>query len=67
MQRYCALNENLELCNQDKFHITKVMRMKVNDLIEVAYDGKVFLCKILELSNNSVVFETLEEITKNNE
>lgn len=67
MQRYFALNEKLELCNQDKFHITKVMRMKVNDLIEVAYNGQVFLCKILELSNNNVVFEMQEEITKNNE
>ena len=67
MQRYFALNKKLELSNQDKFHITKVMRMKIDDLIEVVYDEKVYLCKILKISGNDIEIEKIEEINVNNE
>lgn len=67
MQRYFALNKNLEIRESDKFHIIKVMRMKINDLIEIVYDEKVYLCKISSISNNDVYFDVVEEINKNNE
>lgn len=67
MQRYFALNKNLEITESDKFHITKVMRMKINDLIEVVYDEKVYLCKISFISNTDVHFDVISEINENNE
>lgn len=67
MQRYFSLNKNLEIRESDKFHIIKVMRMKVNDLIEVVYDEKIYLCKISSISNNDVHFNVVEEKIKNNE
>lgn len=67
MQRYFALNKNLEIRESDKFHIIKVMRMKINDLIEVVYDEKVYLCKISFISNTDVHFNVVEEKIENNE
>lgn len=49
MQRYFGeslLHNVFELRNDDIYHISKVMRMKVNDNIEVVYKRKVYLCKI---------------------
>ena len=37
MQRYFALNEQLELDTSDIHHITKVMRMKIGDKINIIY------------------------------
>lgn len=67
MQRYFAINKNLEIRESDKFHIIKVMRMKINDLIEVVYDEKVYLCKISFISNNDVHFDVTSQINENNE
>lgn len=67
MQRYFALNKNLEIRESDKFHIIRVMRMKVNDLIEIAYNENVYLCKISSISNNDVHFDVVEEIKESNE
>ena len=38
MQRYFAINKNLELEESDYHHIKTVMRMKPGDIIEVVYD-----------------------------
>ncbi|HOZ53943.1 MAG TPA: RsmE family RNA methyltransferase [Bacilli bacterium] len=46
MQRYFAINKKLELTNQDIFHITRVMRMKKEDSIEVIFDEILYNCKI---------------------
>ena len=48
MQRYFGnvLNLDVSLTEDDAFHITKVMRAKEGDQIEVVDSGKVFLCKI---------------------
>lgn len=53
MQRY--FGESLEnnvfiLKNDDIYHITKVMRMKVNDEVEIVYNKKVYLCQIESLN-----------------
>ena len=49
MQRYFAkeYKDNLILEDSDIRHIKKVMRMNINDLIEVVYDNKLYICKII--------------------
>ena len=46
MQRYFAKNEKLELQDTDIHHIKNVMRMSINDKIEVIYNKKIYLCLI---------------------
>jgi len=49
MQRYFAkaYDNNLVLEDSDIHHIKNVMRMRENDLIEVVYDNKLYICKIV--------------------
>ena len=67
MQRYFAVNKDLNLSSQDIFHISKVMRMKINDIIEIVYDKKVYICKLTDISKDEVNYEILEEKIENNE
>lgn len=67
MQRYFALDKNLKLSSQDIFHISKVMRMKIGDEIEVVYDKKVYLCKITNIQKDDVSFDVCDEKEENNE
>ena len=65
MQRYFAkekVNNKLILYDTDIYHIKKVMRMDVNDKIEVVYDKLVYLCNIDSISdfNISIISETNE-------
>ncbi len=46
MQRYFAKNEKLELQDTDIHHIKNVMRMSINDKIEIIYNKKIYLCLI---------------------
>lgn len=55
MQRYFALekeNEFFHLCNDDYFHILRVMRGKENDPIEVVYENHVYLCTLKDVSTD---------------
>jgi 16S rRNA (uracil1498-N3)-methyltransferase len=54
MQRYFAINQKLALDPSDIHHISKVMRMKTGESIEVVYDGVVHLCQIVDLIVNHV-------------
>lgn len=66
MQRYFAkdkFEDKIKLLDSDMYHIKKVMRMNVNDNVEVVYDKKVYLCKI----NNNYEVEIINEIEENNE
>lgn len=68
MQRYFAeiKNNNVILSSQDVFHLTKVMRVKVNDHIEVVdKDHKAFLAVIESVS--PLTIKVVEPILKNNE
>ena len=67
MQRYFALNKNLKLSEKDIHHITNVMRMKVNDNIEIVYDKKVYLCSIESIQNGDVSVHVIEEKKDDNE
>lgn len=65
MQRYFAkekVNNKLILYDTDIYHIKKVMRMDINDKIEVVYDKLVYLCNIDSISdfNISIISETNE-------
>ena len=54
MQRYFCKEKqknNFILSNDDYYHITKVMRMKTNDKIEIVYNKNVYEC-LLEISEN---------------
>ena len=66
MQRYFVTEkefmENI-IVSDDVFHIVKVMRNKVGDLIEICYDNKAYLARITNLSNELVNFEIVEEIS----
>ena len=49
MQRYFAFIDkdySVHFSSNDEHHILHVMRMKKNDEIEVAHEGKVYLCRI---------------------
>ena len=67
MQRYFSNkleNNKFELNKDDLRHITRVMRMKTGDTIEVVYNSEVYICN-LEVVNNEVnVFVTYKEEQK---
>lgn len=64
MQRYFASFDgvNFSFSNDDIFHISKVMRMKINDEIEVVSDDKLYLVKIVSFNpfNVSLIKEIKE-------
>ena len=64
MQRYFSSkleNNYLKLNNDDLYHIQTVMRMKVNDLIEVVYNNEVYECK-LSLVNSRYMAEIVSKL-----
>ena len=64
MQRYFSdkLKDNkFELKSDDIYHITRVMRMKTGDKIEVVYNEKVHLC-CLEIVNSEIKVNVLSQI-----
>lgn len=66
MQRYFAKEKNdnkIILLDSDIHHITKVMRMNINDNIEVIYDKKLYLCRIVD----NYEIEVIQEIEEDNE
>ena len=64
MQRYFIKKKRLELEESDIRHIKKVMRMNINDLIEVVYNNKLYIYRI----NNLEPFEIslVEEVEESN-
>lgn len=58
MQRYFSTkkeNDIFYLKEDDLYHITRVMRMKDQDEIEVVYDQNVYLCCLENVNTNLVV------------
>ena len=65
MQRYFIKKKDFSLEDTDIRHIKKVMRMNINDLIEVVYNNKLYICKITSLEPfNIKVIEKLDEDKK---
>ena len=64
MQRYFSnelKNNKFKLNNDDIYHITRVMRMKENDLVEVVYEKEVYLCN-LKFDNGELHINLKEKI-----
>lgn len=68
MQRYFGIikNNKVKINNDDFHHIKNVMRMKVNDRIEVVNNKKTYICNIDNL-DNGIDLSVLNEIEENNE
>ena len=69
VQRYFSKikkENNLVLIDDDIYHITKVMRMKDNDKIEVVYENELYICNVI-INNlpNVLVIEKIEEKESN--
>lgn len=68
MQRYFCkekVNNNFILSNDDYYHITKVMRMKTNDKIEVVYNRNVYEC-LLDI-NEDILITPIKSIETHND
>lgn len=56
MQRYFVKVRNNDnsftLSSDDSYHITKVMRAKLKDLVEIVNDNTVYICEISSIDNN---------------
>ena len=67
MQRYFSniKEDNKFNLNEYSNHIIKVMRMKKGNIVEVVYQEKVYICKIISL--NPVIVEIIEEKETYNE
>lgn len=65
MQRYFAKEykekDKLILSSGDIHHIKNVMRMKENDLIEVVFNNKVYICRITNLEPLSLKINNIIE------
>lgn len=69
MQRYFVEkcdNNNFFLSNEDTYHVIKVMRMSLNEQVEIIFDDKVYLGEISELEP-VVKVKMLEKIDEDNE
>lgn len=63
MQRYFkdTKTDIFELSSDDSYHITKVMRNKIGDKLEVVIDKKLYICEIIQM-DNLVTVEKIEEV-----
>lgn len=63
MQRYFkdTKTDIFELSSDDSYHITKVMRNKIGDKLEVVIDKKLYICEIIKI-DNLVTAEKIEEV-----
>lgn len=65
MQRYFIKNKDMSLEESDIRHIKKVMRMNINDKIEVVYNNKLHICEITSLEPFNI--KVIEELDENKE
>lgn len=64
MQRYFAKDikeDNILLEDSDIHHIKTVMRMKVNDKIEVVYDKRLYICNIENIDDLKLKIDFVSE------
>ena len=55
MQRYFVRhkeNDSFFLSDDDSYHVVTVMRMKINDTVEIVYENRVYLSSIVSLEKN---------------
>lgn len=61
MQRYFGVNKNLELSSNDYNHISKVMRMKKEDKVEIVFENYIYLCNIVNIDSKKVYTEVISK------
>lgn len=68
MQRYFGqiITDQVLLGDDDIFHLTRVMRARVGDEIEVVSNEKVFLCKVSQLKPH-IEIDVVKQIKENHE
>lgn len=69
MQRYFVsdkIDNKFTLTNDDSYHVKKVMRMNINEKIEIIYDENLYICRITTL-DPVVEAEIEEELLEENE
>lgn len=68
MQRYFKDTDLdiFELSQDDSYHITKVMRNNIGDMVEVVIDKKLYICEIIDM-NNLVTVKKKEEVETDSE
>lgn len=69
MQRYFTKEDSdtFPLSRDDSYHILKVMRLKIDDLVEVVSKQKLYICKIINSDNNVVTIRKVEEVKQDSE
>lgn len=67
MQRYFGqiLGDQVLLADDDVFHLTRVMRAKPGDQIEVVSDGRVFIAQVIRFKPLEI--DVVRELKENNE
>lgn len=68
MQRYFASYDkfkNIVICDDDIFHITKVMRMRPGDQFEINFDGDIKLAEFV--SSSPFSYKIIKEFNENHE
>ena len=71
MQRYFVEKieneKNIIINNDDYYHITKVMRMHINDRVYLCDTVNSYICKIIEITKTEVVLEAIEKLNEKKE
>lgn len=49
--------DKIIIVGNDVKHIRNVLRLKINDKIEISCDGKEYLCEIIELNKDDIIVE----------
>ena len=68
MQRYFVdtKEDTFTLSSDDSYHITKVMRNKIGDKVEVVIDKELYICEIVSL-DKQVLIKKIEKIEQDSE
>jgi 16S rRNA (uracil1498-N3)-methyltransferase len=70
MQRYFVSekdNNLFKIKDSDYHHIVNVMRLRIDDNIEVVCDNKLYLAKIFKIEKNIVYASIIKELKSNSE
>jgi 16S rRNA (uracil1498-N3)-methyltransferase len=69
MQRYFVKEkiDNTFKIIDDYHHVVNVMRMKIGEKLEVSYQGIIYLCTIIKITNGFVLVQPIDKISQDNE
>lgn len=61
------VDHKVYITDDDYYHITKVMRMKIGNKVIICDTISTYLCRIIEITNHQVIFEIENEIAEKKE